>query len=282
MKKAGIGEDDSMITKLRARGYTLNVVGISLASIIGGFVADGFGITVPFYLSAVPMICAIVFALLLPEPPRKSESEQGKFIKTLVSGVTYLARHPRLRKAAIEATLLNTVAYFSLWFFQPMLQELGVSVSYFGWFLTLLIVFETITNELYGRVEDKLSRTGLTKITARSVVIGMIFVTTLWYTWTTSGLWAAGMGAVVTLLVLVGGIGFSRTGLMEQYMNQYIEEHNRSTVLSAVSMMMSLGIVVANPIIGWLFTQSPVAAFGLLTAMAISALAMRLRWSEKN
>ena len=74
----------------------------------------------------------------------------------------------------------------------------------------------------------------------------------------------------IALILIVIGMGFSRSIIFTRGINKQIETENRATVLSTISMITSLIRTIIYPIIGYLTMVNLGLTFILLGAMIIT------------
>ena len=85
----------------------------------------------------------------------------------------------------------------------------------------------------------------------------------------------------IVLLLLIAGFGLSRQVLFQSYMNKHIESHNRSTVISAVSMMRRFVMALLYPLVGLLVEWSLNFAI-VIVGVSIIVFATVSRVEEKH
>ncbi|MFW5703993.1 MAG: MFS transporter [Patescibacteria group bacterium] len=265
-------------THIFARVEIIGLVAIMIAALIGSRVAIWFDITYPVYLSAISVFLAGCIALFLKEPERgEAPAESRRFFGAMTEGVRYVFRHRELRKAAVNMMLLSMVSYFTIWFYQPMLNQLGIEIGWFGVFHSILILVEIGLAFGVSMFERIIGRTLLARLSALLIVLSMATTGILWLV---KDMYGLGMVAVLLMLVGVGAVGFNRRMLLSAYVNEFSHSHNRATVNSAVSMIESLGVAAVNPLAGWLFMVSPALAILLLAGIGLIGVLMRVDWKN--
>ena len=236
-----IGES-SKSKKVFGRISSLGLAGIMIAAPIGSVLGAEFGLRVPMLTLIVPFTVAFVIALTFKEPMRKMKTGKEKYTALLRDGVTYFYKNRVLRILALDMIVIASIAYFMIWFYQPMLKQAGVDVAYFGVVHAAFAASQILIMNNYERLERAFgSKRRLIAIS--SAITGVMFIL--------GGL-TTFLPIVLLVIVLGGGFGLSRRPLFVSYMNKYIPSASRATVLSTISMFRTLALIVVNPVVGLL------------------------------
>lgn len=237
------------------------LAGILLGTTIGAPMAAWFGLAAPMAAYAVPAGMAFLLALTLREPPRASpQAARRSYGAILREGGRYFLGHRALMALALESALTNAVAWGIIWLFQPLLERAGVPLAWYGAVQAAACVGQIL---FLSRVElvEELVGSKRRVLTWTAYGSGAAF----------AGLAAAGSAwAVIPGIVVAFTLGLPRTALFSAYMNKHIPSDKRATVLSFASMVRTLAIVVANPLIGLAADHSLTAALaGMGVAMIL-------------
>lgn len=259
LKEKGLSEKSQMYFG-RANSYKM--VGILVGTLSGSLIASRYELNMPTLLSAIPLFIAGIIALTFNEPRNHFKKlEKTEVFKNLKSGYSYILRHKILRLLALDTIIVWTAAYFVIWLYQPMLQNVGVAIMYFGLFQALFVVAQIVVSHHFSFLEKLFgSAKGYLRFSAIATGLSFILVALL--------------PSVVTIVIFVlfaGGFGLSRRVFMSSYMNKFIPSEQRATVLSSISTLGRLSIAVVNPIVGLIATQSI-----LLAALFIGLLPLAL------
>ncbi|MCC7570482.1 MFS transporter [Candidatus Micrarchaeota archaeon] len=232
--------------KIFANKESVGLVGIMVAAPIGSFIAATIGLRETMLFITIPMFLALLVGLTFKEPKNKKSKESRRYLDVLINGTKYLKNHKILRMLALNVVVLSAIAYFYLWLYQPMLQQAGVDLVYFGWVHATMVIAEIII---------------LTKIEFLEKIFkskkGLLF----WGAIITGGLMIVGglttFLPVVLLVIVVGGaFGLTRRTMFASYLNKYIPSDKRATVLSNISMMNRFLLIIANIFVGLLVEWS--------------------------
>jgi MFS family permease len=250
---------------------SIGLIAIAIGSTIGGLVVKPFGITFPYYLTAAAMILSGILAITLREPPIHTEKKKPGFWTIMHEGIGYIRRHKTLQILAIDMVSLSVISYFIIWLFQPLLQNAGVGIEYFGIMHAGIVAAEITMLALYPKIERWLG-TKKRLIFHTSAFTGVFFI-------------LAGLTTYVPVLIiailLAGGIGLTRKPLLMSYMQKYIPSEKRATITSGISMIRTLSIAAANLVVGKLAQWSVTNTMILLGITAI-AFAMISKVEEEH
>ncbi|HVF69770.1 MAG TPA: MFS transporter [Xanthomonadales bacterium] len=244
LKENGLEQESK---KYFGRANSFKMAGILVGALSGSLIAGHFELNVPTLLSAIPLLIAGIIAWTFTEPKVHSKKlEKIDVIKNLKNGYVYLLRHKTLRLLALDMIVVWIAGYFVIWLYQPMLENAGVAIVYFGLFQALFVLAQIIVSHNFSFLE-KVFGSAKSYLRFSAIVTGLAFIL------------VAVIPNVLTILIFVlfaGGFGLSRRVLMSSYMNKFIPSEQRATVLSSVSTFGRLSIALVNPIVGLIATQS--------------------------
>jgi len=241
------------------RTNSFGLVGVMISAPIGSVVAAEFGLNVPMLLLVVPFMIASVIAVSLEEPEAARKSELKQYRSILRKGLECFYENRVLKILALDMIFISSIAYFMIWFYQPMLKQAGVDVAFFGIVHASFVISQIVIMNNYGALEN-MFRSKKRLISFSAIITGSMFIV--------GGL-TSFVPIVLLVIILGGGFGLSRRPLFVSYMNKYIPSAERATVLSAVSMFRRLALVIVNPIVGLLADWSLDYTSIILGAVAI-------------
>ncbi|HET7294878.1 MAG TPA: MFS transporter [Vicinamibacteria bacterium] len=244
--------------------------GIVAATILGGFIAARFGLRAPMLATVLPATLALAVAVTLREPPGRVPPGRGRsYLRILREGGRQFARHPVIRRLALEAAVTNAVAWGIIWLFQPLLRRAGVPLSAFG----LVHALGCVAQIAFLSGIPALERWAGSRRR-------LIFLATLG-----SGAAFLGLAATTAWPLVVAGIAagmalsLPRVPLFNAAINHHVSSSERATVLSFCSMVRTLAIVAMNPLTGLVAQRSLDAAL-LVMGGALVAFAFASRLQE--
>ena len=267
LASAGFKEN---LEPVMARGQVVGGSAMLAGSVAGGFIAEQFGLGVPFVLRAVVLLVTFVGAYALmhdlgfhPERGQGLLTEMGHVVG---DSVEYGWRVPAVKWLMVEALFTGGVGIYVFYALQPYVLELwGDPEAYqIAGIVAAIVAGAQIVGGLVAPwVRDRFRRrtTALILIAAlNAVTLALIgLVDTFWS---------------VTALIVVWGLLFAAsTPIRQAYLNGLIPSRQRATILSFNSLMSSSGGVWTQPVLG---RAADVWSYGTsyLIGAAISALAL--------
>jgi len=230
-------ESKSVLGKLEISRLT----GYMIAAPIGSVIAVTMGLQMPVLLMSIPLTIGFIITLTLKEPEVKQEIKQ-KYFSLLKEGAKFFYKHKILQIIAIDMIVLNTIGYFIIWLYQPMLQQIGLSIAFFG-----IIHAAFVASQIFFIKTNKKQETLLGSkrrvLFASLIIPGAILIT--------GGIFLSITIALI-IVFIAGGLALSKKPLFDSYLNKYIPSEKRATILSTIFMFRTLALVIFNPILGLL------------------------------
>ena len=254
--------------RIFGRTESVKLAGLMVAAPIGSVVASRWGLQMPMALQFFPMMLAFLIGLTLKEPKTDRKIESARYLNVLKEGVRFFHRNKILKILALDFLVIDSIAFFVIWLYQPMLKQAGIGIIYFGIIHAAIVASEILFMNSYGWMEKWLG--GKRRlIFLSSAVTGVAFIV--------GGL-TKFIPLVLLVIVLAGGFGLGRRPLFTSYLNKYIPSGKRATVLSSVSMLRKFTMVIMYPLIGLLVDQSlNITLIVLGTTAIIFSLLSRVR-----
>jgi MFS family permease len=216
------------------------LAGIVVGAMLGGFVADAFGLRAPLASYVIPSTLACVLGLTLVEPPAVTPSPERRYFSILFDGLRFVRTHPVLLAFGIELALAHGLIRAIIWLYQPLLAADGMPIKYFGLVHAAAALGQIALLGSVDRIDRVLgSRRKL--LMGGGVIVGLGFIALAL---------SSTLAITVVLIVTVFTFGMSRAPLYSAYMHHYVPSENRATVMSAFSMIRMLAVVVVSVIVG--------------------------------
>ena len=233
-------------------------IGIVTGALLGSVIVAQLDLRAPLLLQAIPMSLAGMVALTLREPPyRKGEARPG-FSDVLSVGVRRFVRSPVLRVLALDMVLHAACAWMIIWFYQPMLERVGVTLLFFGAVHTAMSLAQIAVLSNVAWL-TRVTGSPLRLLRACALVTAVsLFVLAV-------SPWPA---LSIACIVLTAAAGLARPPLFAPYLNANIESSHRATMLSVVAMLRTLVIALAYLPIGLLADRSLPLTLGVLAVVA--------------
>jgi MFS family permease len=258
-----------------ARLESVKLLGIVLGALGGAALTAWLPLRGIFALQALPMTLAVLVALALVEPPgAEAAKARASLLRVAREGLALVLGHPALRRVAVELVTIGALSFLVIWLYQPLLEAAGIPLAAFGPVHVALSLGQIAVLQAADRLEDLLgSRARVLLLCAVAAGLGWIglgFAHAPWW--------------VAALVVAAASFGLARGPLLGASLHAHLPSDRRATALSGVSMLRTLGVVLANGAAGLAAERSLHAtALGvgvLLVALGVVAHASRVRQSS--
>lgn len=254
-----LGREDE-IAKIMARNRSFSLIGIGFSAPIGSIIGATISLPLVMRLMFIPMMITVVIGLTFREPiDDLQKTNKKKYIKVVKSGIKEISSNKILRVLAFELVIIETFVFFLIWMYQIYLEAINFSIGLFGFVTTSITLVQIVFNNLAPKLESKLTRKRLF-IQIYSIIPGIGFIMMAWITY---------IPISIFLILLVLGMGFSRSILFTKGINKRIETDNRATVISTINMIACLLHSILYPIIGYLTMNSLNMTFIFLGSLII-------------
>lgn len=256
-------EDESK--KVLGRADAIMLFGMMLAAVLGSVIAARFGLNAPQLFTAIPMFIAFAIAWTIPEPKIHSQSESLSYINTIKQGFHAIRHNPIIRTLAFDSVIVSAAAYFVVWFYQPMMSSLGIPIAYFGLAHAILLGSEILVSSNFTRLE-KIMGEGKDYLKNSAILVSVsLFLAAIFPHWIT----------LVGLLVIGGGVGYTRATYIASIANKHISSDHRATTLSSIGMLRRLTLVPLSPLMGWVSGVSLPTALIIVSIFPLSSLLVK-------
>lgn len=251
--------------KVLGRADALMFAGMITAAILGSFIAEHLGINAPQLLTAIPMLVAGIIAWSIPEPRMHSESESRRYLDIIKDGLLTIKKNPAIRTLAFDSVVVSVAAYFVVWFYQPLMSELGIPILYFGLAHAGLLTSEMIVSANFDKLEKILGE-GKDYLRNSALLVTAAFIfAAIFQNWI----------SLVILILVGGGIGFTRATYIAIIAHKHIDSRSRATTLSSIGMLRRLALIPLNPLVGFVAGISLSLGFLLISLFPLSSLLIK-------
>ncbi|RJQ27247.1 MFS transporter [Candidatus Parcubacteria bacterium] len=233
--------------KVFGRISAVGVAGAIIGTVAGSIIAAKFGLNVPMLATAIPFTLAAIIIWTIKEPAIKAKTSEVKnYFEIAKKGISFFYNHRSLKILAIDSLVVIVAAYFLVWLYQPMLQNLGVPIFYFGFIRAAMSLNQMLISSNFEFLE-KLFGSAEAYLKMSALIVGILF------------LLVAVFPNVVTVLLFVvigGALSVSRSTLISTYMNKHIPSEQRATILSSIGMLSRVTLAITGPLIGFMADHS--------------------------
>lgn len=256
VQRAGTDSAAARYSRLFSRMFLIVLFTQTLGMAGGGFLHD-LGEALPFALSAVTTLLALVPLGLLPEQ-RAPEHARTKPLAHFAAGARAAWEHPPLfgllLLSGLTAGVVTTVGYYTQLYF----SALGLSLAVIGLLLAATIIPDALFAAATPRIMRWLPRRWVLMLFVSAEALGILAMSTR----------VPALGLIGFLLLVHAGDSVLYPAL-STYVNELSPEVQRATVLSLETGLFSGIMIVLFPLFGLGLTQVDYATAYLWTFVAL-------------
>jgi DHA1 family tetracycline resistance protein-like MFS transporter len=221
--------------------------GFTLGPVIGGFVAENFGIQAPFFVAAGLALANVAFGYFaLPESLPADRRRAFEWSRANPFGAVRSLAHLPMITGLLFAVFLYQVAHDSLpavWMFYTQLK-FGWGPSETGWSLTFVGVMTVIVmGGLTGVVVPKLGERG-------AIVLGFLLMTIGFI-----GYALVPQGWMIYPAIMIGSLGGIANPAMQSVMSKQAGPSSQGELQGAVASLASIAAIISPLFMTQLFSR---------------------------
>ncbi len=263
-----LGREEEM-SKVMAKNRSFFLAGLGISAPIGSLIPLYFPMNFVMAFMFFPFILAALVSLSLKEPNHDLERETSNYLTVVKSGFRELKKNSTVRVLAFDFIIIDVLVFLLIWMYQLYLDELSVSIIFFGFVAASMTLTQIIFFNLVPKLKKRFKNKRLFLL-IYTLIPGIAYILLAFTEVTLIG---------IALILLIIGVGFSRNIIFIGAINENIEEENRATVLSTISMMRSVIITILYPVTGLLVMWNLKYTFIIL---GISIILLALLSRVKN
>jgi MFS family permease len=253
-------DNEAAAVRVLARLEACKLIGINLGTLTGSWIAVTWGLTAPMRAYALPALAVCGLSLFLREAPTGAVATTRKhYLRILKTGGRFFWSHAALRRLSLELAVTNALAWGIIWLYQPLLQQSGLALKWFGVIHATACVAQVGFLSQVERL-TKLCGSRRRLLLASTLTAGIAMLLLAWVRW---------LPAVVPLILVAFAFSLPRVAIYSAQFNTLIPSAERATVLSFGSMIRTLAIVVISPLTGLLADHSLALAFAVLGGLLV-------------
>jgi len=238
LKEQGKEEESK---KIFGKVSAVSTVGVIIGPIFGSLIAAKFGLNVPMLVTAIPLTLAAIIIWTIKEPVIKNKTTGVKnYFEIAKTGVSFFYHHRHLKILAIDSLIIVMAAYFLVWLYQPLLQNIGIPIFYFGFIRASMSLNQILISSNFEFLE-KIFGSAHAFLKMSALLIGVLFLVVAIF---------PNLITVLLFVVIGGGLSVSRSTLISTYMNKHIPSEQRATILSSIAMLSRVTLAITGPLIG--------------------------------
>lgn len=233
------GKEKEWYQKTEANTFFWCTIGMAIASVIGGYLYR-FNIHLPYAVSAVAAVGALIGALFLEEPDLDTQKFTFRnYIRQNVEGAMHIVHSKLIGAISLFSIIIDFIAYVGLWYlYEPRLAEGGFAAASMGFLVAGTYLIRALGTKLIPVVTGKLSDRHVPLFLAGIQTIG-------------SGLsyFEGRVGAISSVYMRKFSDGFRRP-ILARLQNDQMDSQYRATALSAIALCSNLLISIAGLFVG--------------------------------
>jgi MFS family permease len=235
-------ERENEMSKIMARNRSFFLAGIGISAPIGSMISLLYPLQYSMTFMFFPFIIAALISLSLRETNHDLEREASNYLFLIKSGFRELKKNKTLRILAFDFIIVDVLVFILIWTYQLYLDVLSIPLVFFGFVAASMTLTEIIFFNLVPELQQRFKNKKLF-LTIYTLIPGIAYTFIAFIIFIPIG---------IALILIIIGIGFSRNIIFVAGINKNIEEENRATVLSTVSMIRSFILAILYPVVGLL------------------------------
>jgi MFS family permease len=251
--------------------YAVQSIMVGASSVVGAWIAKN-DLSLPFFVTAIPVSLAIVPLLLIKEPERQRCSDT--YMNSIKVSARHVVSHKPLRNMMYYVAVSSFVGMMAWLLYQPLITNMGVKVQYLGIILMCFQVMSAIGSKVSHRLEQKLVRFDILGVimSAKALLLLLVYYTS-----------GAGLLVFAGLVELVSGFS---DPIVSDLINRHTKSSNRATVLSMSTMSGCLSFAVFSPLFGMAVDayseQTAYLLLGIIAAAFVARQLLVLLWARRS
>lgn len=255
---------ESSFKRLYGNVMTINYITWGTASLIGAYIAT-YGLRLNYWATAIVTTIALLISLSFKDTKRYKHGNKH-YLLHLKDAASYTVKHPRLRLFILYSAIIWAVDIVGDIFYQPYFVAIGIPLVYFGIIYFTMSLLAAAGSKISHRIEQRLGERNILAF----VLVVMIFC-------------FLGMSRQFNIIGFIFPLIFAfALGIMDitiiDYVQNNIESHHRSTVLSLNTLVTQSFMTISLPFFGFFADKWSISkGFSLVTVVLIINLFILLR-----
>ena len=223
--------------KLMSILYSLWPLGAIIGSIAGGYFAK-FSLELPILLSFIPLGTSFILSLFLEEP--KYHKEEYKSIsKQMWNSTKTVFRNKQVLFLMVVGLIFMAFGE-TAHNLKPLFFEFkGIPIEYFGIVFAFVFGFSSLGHYLSHYISEKIGNKNTLILSAVTFPLFLFLATLV-------------SGILSMVLIIVTSIPFGlRNPVMEHMLHAEIDSSKRATVFSINNLLVSVGMAIGGPMLGY-------------------------------
>lgn len=255
------------ISAIASRFDGFGTVGMLIAFPLGSiFVASGIfnytrSLGLVFIATGISAVFASIIILFIKEPKNilsnetnnletsteNKKIEHKKLLLENAKGCLYAFKNPELRKLSLDYSVISAFTFLMFWFYQSLLLENNINIALNGFVASGFNLAASILLFASGFIQKKIGTSRTRFLSA--FIPGVLYILVFFF-----------YKNIYVILIAIFGITMLRlfrNPILITQMNLKIQDENRATVLSGVSMFNRIIVAIFYPLSGMLMDKNP-------------------------
>ena len=255
------------ISAIASRFDGFGTVGMLIAFPLGSiFVASGIfnytsSLGLVFIATGISAVFASIIILFIKEPKNILSNEKNnletstenkkiehkKLLLENAKGCLYAFKNPELRKLSLDYSVISAFTFLMFWFYQSLLLENNINIALNGFVASGFNLAASILLFASGFIQKKIGTSRTRFLSA--FIPGVLYILVFFF-----------YKNIYAILIAIFGITMLRlfrNPILITQMNLKIQDENRATVLSGVSMFNRIIVAIFYPLSGMLMDKNP-------------------------
>lgn len=248
-----VEKKENSFEKFLGRLYAVDFTGSMIAALSGSILANMFGFEFNYIVSFFSMFFAFIITLSLREPPiiTKQERELTEIKQYAKQALLIFKKKPLVFIYGLTGAVLGACLIYLDEFWQLIIDNVGISVAFFGIIGAVEMSFKIPGNLLAYRLKEKLSY--------KIILIGILIFNVTGY---------IAIYYTRNVFCLIPMIAISLVaGIVEPLITGYLHHNTESYIRATVESFSSLGLRLISILIGLIFGYIS-TSFSLFAAFA--------------
>ena len=279
------------ISAIASRFDGFGTIGMLIAFPLGSiFVASGIfnytsSLGLVFITTGISAVFASIIILFIKEPKNILSNEKNnletstenkkiehkKLLLENAKGCLYAFKNPELRKLSLDYSVISAFTFLMFWFYQSLLLENNINIALNGFVASGFNLAASILLFASGFIQKKIGTSRTRFLSA--FIPGVLYILVFFF-----------YKNIYVILIAIFGITMLRlfrNPILITQMNLKIQDENRATVLSGVSMFNRIIVAIFYPLSGMLMDKNPHLTY-LIVGIVTIIFSILLSSSKQN
>ncbi len=256
------------------KGRSYFLYASAIGSLVAGFVYS-YNIYLPFMISIVFIFISLAIAILFKEPKLNEFKVHNdiKYTQVIKNSAGLIIHNRKVLNVVLFSTVTFIFMRMAYPFYQPHMQASGVDVKYFG---VIFFAFNIVAGFSAKRIDIFIKKTkpysmlSVGGLVAFSYILLGLFPVLISFTF-------------IFLQQITRGLG---NPVFSKYINKNIPSDYRATIISFNSLIGNVGVIILQPIFGYLVDKYSVFSvelgIGVLMMTSLGGIEIFVKRNQKK